>query len=222
VLSSVAVVTVTVGTPDTAPLLVLVLDRTDLVGAPMAAAMLDEGLRARGARAVVSSAGFHGAERPIDEAAVVAMAQIGIDVAGYSSRQFAASMVDDADLILTLTARDLREAVLVDPRAWRSSFVLAALVDRAERAGARGPSTPVRDWLHELRGQRDTSELARDDASGTRYDAGDVAAVSAELRELVDRLLRQAFGPPSREAPYDLRDVSGGRVATRPPGSLST
>jgi len=86
------------------PTRILVLCSGNSCRSPMAAALIARELAAVGADARVSSAGLAGPTgSPASAAAVAVMAEVGVDLAGHTSRIVAEADIDQADLIVVMT-----------------------------------------------------------------------------------------------------------------------
>lgn len=94
--------------------------------------------RERGQELTSSSAGTHGLTgHQMDPDAATVLHQLGGDSDGFVARRITPRIADEADLILTMTARH-RDAVLaVAPRKLRTTFTLLEAVALAEASGAR-------------------------------------------------------------------------------------
>ncbi|MDJ0395260.1 low molecular weight phosphatase family protein [Rhodococcus sp. G-MC3] len=100
----------------------------------LAVAYSDEG----GLDVTSSSAGTHGlVGHAMDEEAASVLHQLGGESEGFVARRLTAKIADEADLILTMTARH-RDAVLaIAPRKLRRTFTLLEAASLVEVAGAR-------------------------------------------------------------------------------------
>ncbi len=113
----------------------------------MGEALLQRRLDERGAAALVGSAGFLSGGAPPTEPAIEAMAAEGLDISEHRSRQLTPDLVEEADLVVTMTRQHLVELTLMVPDAWPRMFQARDLVRRAELAGRRPPEQPFADWL---------------------------------------------------------------------------
>lgn len=161
----------------------------------MAAALIDERLRAAGEPVTVASAGIMAADQEVDPLAASAVTRRGLDVRAHRSRRLDAAEIAGADLILGMERMHVREVVVVDPDAWPRAFTLKELVRRAEAAGGRGAGEPFEAWLrrmhagrqlHDLLGSADDDDIA-DPRGGP---PGEYEHTAAELDDLVSRLVR--------------------------------
>src|SRR4051794_25208997 len=142
--------------------------------------------------AVVSSAGSFDAGRPASEGAVRVMAKHGVDLAEHRSRVISPDVLDDADLVVAMARRHVRDAVVASPAAFPKTFTLRELVRRGE---AVGPAHHLSAWLTALGRDRRPADLLGDHADDDIADPigqPDAAyeRTAAELADLVERLAR--------------------------------
>ena len=124
---------------------VLVLCAANMCRSPMAAALLARELAARDAAVTVGSAGLLADGEPPAPLAVVAVADLGLDISGHRSRL-------------------VRAAVVLAPEVWPRAFTLKELVRRGEQAGPRPPGVSLADWLARAHDGRDRAALLGDSA----------------------------------------------------------
>lgn len=88
-----------------------------------------------------SSAGTHGlVGHPMDPTAAAVLEQFGGEPAGFLARRLTPRIAEEADVVLTMTARH-RDAVLeVAPRKLRSTFTLLEAVALIDASGATSVS----------------------------------------------------------------------------------
>jgi len=113
----------------------------------MGEVLLRRRLEDRAIEARVRSAGLMAGGSPATEAAVEVMAEVGLDLAGHRSRQITRSVVEMADLVVTMTRQHLIELTLMAPDAWPRIFQIRDLVGRAEAVGRRPADMTIGDWL---------------------------------------------------------------------------
>lgn len=90
---------------------VLVLCHGNICRSPFAAALLERGMRERGANGVeVLSAGFVGPDRPAPVNARVVAAEYGLDISSHVSRLVTGHSMQRADLIVVMSADQARDA----------------------------------------------------------------------------------------------------------------
>jgi protein-tyrosine phosphatase len=87
------------------------------------------------------------------------LAERGLDISGHRSRQLSADLVGGADLVLGMTRRHVKEAVVAAPAAWPRTFTLKEVVRRAERVGHRDPRESLEAWLARVADGRVRSDL---------------------------------------------------------------
>lgn len=163
----------------------------------MAAALFAHRLAQRRVPAQVDSAGLLEEGRRANEASARAAQRYGIDLNGHRSQLLRREQVQDADLVVGMARRHVREAVLLCPESWPRAFTLRELARRGERIGPR-TREPLETWLaraqlgrtHEdLVGVDDADDLA--DPYGLPLEEHEATAV--ELDQLVTRLVDLAW-----------------------------
>jgi low molecular weight protein-tyrosine phosphatase len=160
---------------------------------PMAAALFDREAGARGESVVTSSAGILPGGDPVPAEVLEVMGTYGIDLSAHRSRSLTAAAVAEADLLVGMGRRHVREAVLLDPPSWPRAFSLKSLVERGRAVGPREPGTEVSSWLDAVHDGRTRTELARrsnvDEVAdpfggplaGYQSTAAELAALTSEL-----------------------------------------
>lgn len=171
----------------------------------MAEVLLQHRLDAIGLQARVSSAGELRAGVPAAPGSVRAMADRGLDLGAHRSQTVTAEHLAEADLVVGMARRHVREAVLAYPDAWPRTFTLKELVRRGEAAGSRRSGQPLAAWLNLVHVGRQTTDLLGDDPDDDVEDpigAPDrvYEATATELDDLVDRMVAVAF-PAAHPAP---------------------
>lgn len=144
-------------------------------------------LRARAAEAgldvTVSSAGAFPSGSPATPDAIATCKEMGIDIDRHRSRRLDRDILDDADLVLTMTREHLREAVVTNPSAFRRIFTLRELVRKLQY----NPTATLAE-LHEGRSTRDY--LHNDPADDIADPIGKPRAVYAATARELDELLK--------------------------------
>ena len=85
---------------------------------PMAQALASAALQENGAAATVLSAGVAASDGyPASHNAILAMAEVGLDIQSHASTQLSREMLEDADLVLTMTAGHLQAVKALCPSA---------------------------------------------------------------------------------------------------------
>jgi protein-tyrosine-phosphatase len=127
----------------------------------MAAALLQRRLQELHVAAEVETAGLLEPGAPATKQAVRLLADHGLDLNGHVSRRLTPELVGSADLVIGMEARHVREAVLLEPKAWPRAFVLPELVRRSEAIGPR-TAEPLSTWLARLHLGRSTRDMLVD------------------------------------------------------------
>ena len=143
---------------------VLVLCAANMCRSPMAAALLARELAARDAAVTVGSAGLLADGEPPAPLAVLAVADLGLDISAHRSRLLRAADLTAAGLVLVMARAQLRAAVVLAPGVWPRAFTLKELVRRGEQAGPRPPGASLADWLAGAHEGRDRAALLGDSA----------------------------------------------------------
>jgi len=129
----------------------------------MVEALLARELRRRGVDATVHSAGLLFDGRAADPHSVSVMADRELDLSGFASRKMTEALLRDADLVVGMERRHVREAAVAAPEVWPRAFTLKELARRAAEAGPRPHDVPVADWLARLTAERTTADHLGDD-----------------------------------------------------------
>lgn len=170
----------------------------------MAEALFDRRLRAIGVPATVHSAGELPGGIEASVGSVRAMARRGLDLSGHRSRTVERDMLERADLIVAMSRRHLRNAVVVHPPCFGRAFTLKELVRRAGEVGPRQASESLADWVARLHQGREHRMLLGDDERDDVFDPmgapdQEYEATAAELERLVDQAVELAFAADRRE-----------------------
>jgi protein-tyrosine phosphatase len=183
---------------------ILALCTGNICRSPMAVGFLRQRLADRALEATITSAGLITQGQPASNPAVEVLAQRGIDLRAHSSRKLAAQHVAEADLVLAMARRHLREAVVLHPSAFPKTYTIKELVRRGDEVGGRLVGERLDEWLarlHEGRTARD--HMGDDEADDVRDPIGEPLAVyedvAAELEDLVDRVVDLIWGPDLAE-----------------------
>lgn len=126
---------------------------------PMAAALLGRRLDDAGVKAVVSSAGLLFDGKPATDHGQGVMADRGLDTSGHRSRKLRRDIVSGADIVIGMARSHVREAVTLEPDAWKRAFTLKEIVRRGEERGGLAAGEPVEDWLARLHAGRRLPDL---------------------------------------------------------------
>lgn len=116
---------------------VLVVCTGNICRSPIAAALLKRSA-AFGADASVTSAGLRAVvDHPVDSVMLKAVAGVaGLDLEDFRARQLTSAMIDDADLILTMTTRQRSEVLGMTPGAIDRTFTMRQFADLVQHHGA--------------------------------------------------------------------------------------
>jgi protein-tyrosine phosphatase len=91
-----------------------------------------------GHEVTASSAGTHGlVGHPMDPTAATVLQQLGGESDGFVARRISARIAEDADIVLTMTARHRDEVLAIAPRKLRTTFTLLEAAALVDAAGAR-------------------------------------------------------------------------------------
>jgi len=119
---------------------VLIVCTANQCRSPLAAALLRRALE--DTDVVVLDAGTGEAGYPVTEGTLTAAARLELDLADHRSTTVDASLVEQADLILTMEREHVRTIVLEHPQAWAKTFTLKELVRRSEHLAPRNNGQP--------------------------------------------------------------------------------
>lgn len=161
----------------------------------MAAALLRRRLAEREIPdVVVSSAGLLPGGVPATEDARRTVD--GLDE--HRSRRLTFELVRDADLVIAMARRHLREAATLDEAAIGRTFTLRELVRCATEAGPRRSDEPFDAWLARIGAGRRAADHLVDDASDDIADPigqplAAYQATAVELDELLHRFAAAAW-----------------------------
>jgi protein-tyrosine-phosphatase len=182
---------------------VLVLCTGNICRSPIAEGFLRQLLKERGIGDVtVHSAGVSGlVGYPADPESVRSAAERDIDISEHRARRVNTDMIETADLVLTMTAKQRASANRLVPSAAGRTFTLKEMVfllERAQREVA-GPATdePLRAAAaraHSVRQTEPALELLDEDVSdplGLGPDA--FRAVVWEVGDLMERFVDNVF-----------------------------
>jgi protein-tyrosine phosphatase len=173
---------------------ILMVCTANVCRSPMAAALLQDHLQANGIEAVVTSAGTHTGGVLIDQEAVIAMEERGLDITAHSPRPLDRATVDEdgADLVVAMTRSQLRAVAVIGPGVFQRSFTAKELARRTHRAmfepGLDAPTFAAwRDAVGEGRLARD---LIGDDPSDEVADPyGESLAAHRSTADQLDALM---------------------------------
>ena len=125
---------------------VLVVCEGNLCRSPLAERLLTS--RLAGAEVRVASAGVHAVVgAPMDASAAAELTRLGGDPSEFEARQLTASMVTEADLVLTATRAIRGQVVATAPAALKRTFTLLELAALLEAPPWDGPEGDVAETL---------------------------------------------------------------------------
>ena len=174
---------------------VLVVCSANQCRSPMGAALLRREVHHRNPEVVVASAGVLAHDgSPATAGTVQAARDFGIDLHGHRSQAATRDVIAGSDLVLGMERMHVREAVVLDPRAFARSFTLKEIVRRGEEHGHRQLGETQAEWLAAVhQGRRPNAMLGTstdDDVADPTSDwSTDHEAMAAEVDDLVLRLV---------------------------------
>jgi protein-tyrosine phosphatase len=197
---------------------ILVVCTGNICRSPIAEGFLRQLLEDRRIDGVsVESAGVSGLRGyPADPEAVRAASEQGVDISRHLARRVKPPMIEEADLVLAMTAEQ-RDAVIARvPAAAGRTFTLKELVYLLEKANGDSPDRGVDDRLanaaaraNALRESEPGLELLDEDVSdplGLGPDA--FRATVWEVGQLLERFADKAFGSGDKEPVGETRGGS--------------
>ena len=179
------------------PFRLLVVCTANRCRSPLAGAMFERVLAARGVDTVVVTGGFGDEGRPATEETQMVAAARGLDLAPSRSTRFDRALAD-ADLVLAMERRHVRDLVVAEPTVWGRSFTLKEAVRRGEAVGPRAAGEPFVAWLarlHQGRRSQDLMGTSRDDdvADPVGGPLVEHEETAAELEDLVRHFVDLAW-----------------------------
>jgi protein-tyrosine-phosphatase len=209
---------------------ILIVCTGNICRSPMAWGFLEHLLRQRKIRTVwVESAGTYGWDgNPATPEAILAMKEREIDLSLHRARRLAASMVEQADVVITM-ATEHREAVsALGPEAASRTFTIRELVRLLDGFPGHGNgSDTAQDRLRRAVAWADALRSSGTDPGGVMEDIADPLGLSLasfqatawELEGLCRQLVDQFFGPEWTEAPAFDRAMFWGTGVTESGGT---
>lgn len=137
----------TARTCQTGPVDILILCTANICRSPMAEALLRAELEAGGMDARVHSAGFLYDNASAEPFAVETMRGLGLDISEHRSRIVQPDMLEQADVVLTMTRTHVRDAALKAPSSFGKIFPIKELARVGSVLGVRQVGQPLTDWL---------------------------------------------------------------------------
>jgi protein-tyrosine-phosphatase len=173
----------------------------------MAEALLRARLAERGIDEPVSSAGMLFDDRPPEDGAVRALARRGLDISGHRSRTLTPDMIAEADLVIGMERRHVREAAVLVEGSFSRAFTLPELVASGQVVGPRG-DLPMRSWAGHITASRKIDQYLGDDPTEEVPDPmGQSRRAFRATADLLDELLTElvdlAWADPTAAADDD-------------------
>jgi protein-tyrosine phosphatase len=107
----------------------------------------------------VASAGLMGSGMSVPDVGIALMARRGLDLSAHRSRLLTPTMADEADLVLGMERRHVREVVAASPAQWPRTYTLKDFVRRAEEIGPAPSGAAGLDWWDALGRDRRREDL---------------------------------------------------------------
>jgi protein-tyrosine phosphatase len=126
---------------------------------PLAGAVLEREVQLHRLPVSVVTAGFSEPEFPATAETIDTARGMNLDLVAHRSRAADPEMLAEADLVIGMERRHVREAVVLEPTVWRHAFTLLELVRRAEAAEPRSRDETLTAWLERLSAGRERMEL---------------------------------------------------------------
>jgi protein-tyrosine-phosphatase len=180
---------------------ILVVCTANQCRSPFTAASLRAHLASRDPAVTVESVGLGGSGYPATLPTINAARSFGLDLTQHRSRELDPPIVANADLVIGMERMHVREAVVLDHRAWGHAFTLKELVRRGAAVGPRQPDEPLAAWLQRVGDGRRPADMlgeSREDdvADPTTDPLGDYEAMAREVEMLVRQLVDLAWPAP--------------------------
>lgn len=163
----------------------------------MAAGLIGDLLAEAGVHARIQSAGLLTEGRPASAHGVKVMATRGIDISDHSSQYMTADLLNDADLVVGMERRHIREAAVLWRPCFEKSFTLPDLARRAAAVGRRLEGETPEAWIARAGAGRKVGDLLGDNPDDDVADPYGLAkreyertAVQIEsmLKQIVDNM----------------------------------
>lgn len=165
---------------------VLVICLANTCRSPVAEALLREALHHDPTIEIVSR-GLAGGVGTTPEAMAQALASAHVNITVDTGTRLERDEAREADLLLFLERRLLREAVVADPSIWPRSFTLREFARRGQLNPPERELEDFEEWRHLLHSTRSREELlGADDADDVKDPGldGDVEAFSEMIESL--------------------------------------
>jgi protein-tyrosine phosphatase len=156
---------------------------------PIASELLATKFAQRGAPFGVATMGFLEGGVAVASEVLRAAAPFGIGLEGHVSRTLDMAEILDADLVLTMTRRQLRELVVLEPSVWSRTFTMIEIVRRGGSIGPRPQATSVSAWIEQAhRGREMVALLVDDPTYGVPDPTGGGRSSYAEMMDVLSAL----------------------------------
>src|SRR6476661_1847803 len=86
----------------------------------------------------------------IEEATSEQLRRLGADVTGFAARAVTPQLIDDAEIVLTMTRAHRGEVARLRPAAMRRIFALGDFADLCRSSAAWRPISPSRPWIPQV------------------------------------------------------------------------
>ena len=107
----------------------------------------------------VASAGFVGDGEYPPQEVIDVMARRGVDLERHRSRVVTTALVNQADLVITMTRQQLLDVAVMVGDAWTRCFTFTDLLRRGEAVGPLRPGGRSATWVHQIHSGRTRSSL---------------------------------------------------------------
>lgn len=144
---------------------ILVVCTANVSRSPLCAELFRSRSAAMGVDMQVASAGIAAVNLQVDDLAVQAGYEFGVNISGHQPRQVTQAILRTAgaDLVICMTRAHVREIVLIDETAWPRTFTLKELAFRLQLNSAAIESAP-RAWRELISSRRRMTDLMGDSA----------------------------------------------------------
>ncbi|MGY1624197.1 hypothetical protein ACI789_18520 [Geodermatophilus sp. SYSU D00965] len=187
----------------------------------LAVSWAEQSMGAGAATVHIRSAGTDGLDgKPMDKRSAAALTELGGDPTGFTAQTVHPRMVDEADLVLTMTRRHRRVLLADAPRAMRRTFTLPEAADLLRTADLRGlVELPLHLRARELAARlNDGRARRRGHESDDVFDPiGESSAVHKQVADRIARKLR-----PLADVLFVEDRSSGGPMPLPPKPALYT
>lgn len=144
---------------------VLVICTANVSRSPLCAELFRSRSASTGVDIQVASAGISAVQLQVDDLAVQAGYEFGVNISGHQPRQVTRALLNTAgaDLVICMTRAHVREIVLIDESAWPRTFTLKELAFRLQLNSAAIEGAP-RAWRELIGSRRSMTDLMGESA----------------------------------------------------------